>query len=66
MRAFFKALPSFSDASFWAKRSQDSVVTVIERGKGATMPSFKNKMSKPDMIAVAEFLRTLASGPPTR
>jgi mono/diheme cytochrome c family protein len=59
MKAKFDRLMPF-DASFFSKRSDDSVVTVLMKGKGETMKSFTDKLSHPEMIAVAAYIRTLA------
>jgi mono/diheme cytochrome c family protein len=48
------------DASFVLSRSNDSVVTVLTKGKGEDMKSFKDKISKDEMEAVAKYVRELA------
>jgi len=47
------------DAAFFAKRSDDSVVTVLTKGKNENMKSFKDKLSHSQMVAVAAYIRTL-------
>lgn len=52
------------DAGFIAKHSQDSIVTVLTKGKGEDMKPFKGKMTSADMAAVAEYVRLLGSPKP--
>jgi mono/diheme cytochrome c family protein len=51
------------DAAFFAKRSDDSVVKVLTKGKGKDMPSFKNKMTPAEVAAVAKYVRAFAAKP---
>ncbi len=52
-------IPSFTDAAFFTKRSDDSLVAVMKKGMGKDMKSFTDKMTEPEMKAVAKFIRTL-------
>ena len=61
MQSMFKGLAVLSDSAFLAARSADSIVRVLEKGLRA-MPPFKERMTKPEMVAVAEHVRTLAGG----
>ena len=56
----YEHIASFTDASFFAARTEDSVVTVLKNGKGRDMKSFKDKMSEAEMHAAAQYIRTLA------
>ncbi len=58
MKAKFPKLATF-DAAFFARRSVDSIVTVLENGKGDGMKSFKDKLSASEMKAVAVYTLTL-------
>jgi mono/diheme cytochrome c family protein len=49
------------DAAFFAKRSDDSVVKVLTKGKSKDMPSFNNKMTPAEMAAVAKYVRAFAT-----
>ena len=49
------------DAKFVATHTEDSVVKVLTRGKGEDMTSFKLKMSPPEMVTVAKYIRELGS-----
>ncbi|HEX9705188.1 MAG TPA: c-type cytochrome [Gemmatimonadales bacterium] len=61
MRSMFKGIAVLSDSAFLAARSSDSIVAVLQKGLRA-MPPFKERMTKPEMVAVAEHVRTLAGG----
>jgi mono/diheme cytochrome c family protein len=50
------------DTAFLGKVSDDSLVTVLTHGKSQDMPSFKEVLSKPEMLAVIKYVRTMASG----
>jgi mono/diheme cytochrome c family protein len=62
MATKFPKIAAF-DAAFFAKRSDDSVVKVIAKGKAKDMPSFKDKMTPAEMTAVAKHTRTFAAKP---
>ncbi|HET9984496.1 MAG TPA: c-type cytochrome [Longimicrobiales bacterium] len=49
------------DASFVATRSADSIVTVLQKGKGEDMKSFTGKLTPAQMRDVAEYVRMLAA-----
>ena len=53
MKAKFPKIMTF-DAAFFAKRSTDSVVTVLTKGVDVNMKSFKDKLSHEEMKAVAK------------
>jgi len=40
---------------------QDSLVTVITKGKEKGMPSYKSKMTPAEITAVAKYIRTFAA-----
>lgn len=48
------------DSEFLAKRSDDSVVTVLMNGSTKDMKSFKSKLSHEQMKAVAAYIRSFA------
>jgi len=60
MAAKFPKIAAF-DAAFFAKRSDNSVVEVLAKGKGKDMPPFKTKMTPADMAAVAKYVRAFAT-----
>jgi mono/diheme cytochrome c family protein len=49
------------DSAFLAARSNDSLVVVIRDGVGRDMKPFKEKLTAPEIAAVAQFLRTLGA-----
>lgn len=59
MAAKFPKIAAF-DAAFFAKRSNDSVVTVLTKGNSADMKSFTSKLSHAQMVAVAAYSRSLS------
>jgi mono/diheme cytochrome c family protein len=58
MKAKYEKIATF-DAAFIAKRTDDSVVKVLIKGKGDNMKSFKSKLSPLEMMAVARYVREL-------
>ena len=60
MKTKFPKIVTF-DAEFFAKRSDDSVVSVLSKGKNDDMKSFKDKMSAEQMVLVARYIRGMAA-----
>lgn len=60
MKAKFPKIVTF-DAEFFEKRSDDSVVAVLTKGKNEDMKSFKDKLSHDQMAAVAAYIRSFAT-----
>lgn len=58
MKAKFPKIVTF-DAEFFGARSDDSVVKVLTKGTTGDMLSFKDKLSHPEMVSVAAYIRTL-------
>lgn len=58
MKAKFPKIVTF-DAQFFGARSDDSVVKVLTKGTTGDMLSFKDKLSHPEMVSVAAYIRTL-------
>ena len=56
----YEDIASFVDPAFFEKRSEDSIVTVLKNGRGRNMKPFTDKLSEPEMHAVARYIRTLA------
>ena len=59
MKVKFPKIVTF-DEEFFAKRSKDSVVTVLTKGKNEDMKSFKSKLTHEQMEAVAAYIRLFA------
>lgn len=57
----YKNMPTF-DAAFFAHRSQDSVVAVLNHGMGKDMKSFKSKLSPEEIAAVAKYVKETFGG----
>lgn len=57
MKAKYEKIATF-DAAFFTKHSQDSIVTILTKGKGEDMKSFKSKLSHEEMENVAKYIRT--------
>ena len=49
------------DEAFMAKHSTDSIVKVLTKGKDEDMKSFADKLSKDEMVAVANYVHELAA-----
>ena len=58
-QAKYEKIPSFKDSTFFATRSQDSIITILKKGKGKDMKSFSEKLTPEEMTAVAQYIRTL-------
>ena len=56
MKTKYPKIATF-DAEFFTKRSDDSVVTILTKGKGDDMKSFKDKLTHDQMVAVAAYIR---------
>lgn len=57
MKAKFPKIATF-DEQFFDKRSPDSIVVILTKGKNQDMKSFKDKLSTAQMVAVAAYIRT--------
>lgn len=64
MRSVYPALLPFADSAVQAKLTTDSIVAVLQHGKGKDMRSFANHFSAAEMLAVAKFVKTLGSPAP--
>lgn len=62
MKERFAKIATF-DAAFIAKHTEDSIVTVLTKGKGDDMKPFKGKLSPAEMAAVAKYVHELAIRP---
>lgn len=59
----YKKMPTFN-AAFLSTRSLDSIVAVLNHGAGKDMKSFKDKLSAPEIAAVAKYVKeTFGSAP---
>jgi mono/diheme cytochrome c family protein len=58
MKAKYPKIATF-DAAFITTRSDDSVVKILNHGKGEDMKSFKDKLTPDEMTAVAKYVREL-------
>jgi mono/diheme cytochrome c family protein len=66
-RRAFARIPMLSDSAFIAARSQDSIVAVLTHGAGdgKDMASFKGRLTREQMVAVARYVRALPTTPST-
>jgi mono/diheme cytochrome c family protein len=55
----YPKIKALNDASFLAGLSDDSLLTVLKKGKGKDMLSWTDKLSPADMAAVIKYVRTL-------
>ena len=54
-------MPTF-DATVLSVRSIDSIVAVLNHGKGKDMKSFKDKLSAAEIAAVAKYVKETFGG----
>lgn len=59
MRGVYPTLVVLSDSAVQAKLTVDGVAALLTNGNGKEMKPFADKMSKDDIHAVAEFVKTL-------
>jgi mono/diheme cytochrome c family protein len=64
MTAIYPELKTIGDSAFAARMSTDAIVGVLQHGKGKDMKPFAEKLSAAEMLAVAKYVRTLASAAP--
>jgi mono/diheme cytochrome c family protein len=62
MRERYPKIATF-DSAFIAKHTEDSIVTILTKGKGEDMKSFKGKLSAPEMVIVAKYVHELGTRP---
>jgi mono/diheme cytochrome c family protein len=62
MKAKYSKIPTF-DEEFFDSRTPDSVVTVLVKGKGEDMKTFKDKLSYAQMVAVSAYIRSFGTKP---
>ncbi len=63
MQGLYPKLVSLADSSLPTRLSADSIVHLLVNGAGDDMKSFSEKLTRPEMVAVAEFVRTLNKAP---
>jgi mono/diheme cytochrome c family protein len=61
MKAKYEKIATFN-AEFFDKHTTDSVVTIMTKGKGEDMKSFKDKLTHEQMVAIDAYIRSLAGG----
>ena len=61
MVAIYPNLKVMGDSAFLRGRSVDSIVAVLRHGAGRDMKSFTDRLSPAEMLAVAKFVKSLAS-----
>ena len=59
MKAKYEKIATF-DADFFKKHTDDSVVTILTKGKGEDMKSFKAKLTHEQMEQVADYIKSFA------
>lgn len=59
-RAKYKKLKTLGDSGFVSDLSQDSIVTILKNGIDKNMKSFSDKLSEPEIDAVAIYIKELA------
>jgi mono/diheme cytochrome c family protein len=59
-REQYKRIRALGDSGFVVRLSTDSIVAILKKGISKDMKSFKDKLSEPDMRAVAKYIKELA------
>ena len=59
-REQYKKIRTLGDSGFVASLSTDSIVILLKKGIDKNMKSFKEKLSEPEMRAVAKYIKELA------
>lgn len=59
-REQYKKIRALGDSGFVVKLSTDSIVTLLKKGIDKDMKSFKDKLTEPEMRAVARYIKELA------
>ena len=60
-REKYPKIKALNDAAFLAGLSDDSILTVLKKGKGKDMKSWTDKLNPAEMVAVVKYVRTLPS-----
>ena len=55
----YPKIKTLKDAAFLATISDDSMLTVLKKGKGTDMKSWSDKLNPAEMAAVIKYVRTL-------
>jgi mono/diheme cytochrome c family protein len=64
MSGVYPSLVALSDSAVQAKLTVDGVAALLTKGNGKEMKPFADKMSKDEIQAVAEFVKTLKPAAP--
>ena len=59
-KAKYKKIKALGEDGFVSALSQDSIVTILKKGIDKDMKSFEDKLSEPEMKAVAGYIKELA------
>ena len=59
----YKKIPNFTDAAFFAGRSDDSLLVVVKKGAGRDMKALADKLSADEMRAVSKYIRVFVKKP---
>lgn len=59
----YKKIPNFTDAAFFAGRSDDSLFVVVKKGAGRDMKALADKLSADEMRAVSKYIRIFIRKP---
>ena len=62
MVGLYPGIKSFADPATLASISADSIVSILKKGIGKDMKSFNEKLTADQMVAVAQYVKTLAKG----
>ena len=60
-KAKYPKIRDLTDAEVMSKLSEDSVAHVIRHGKGKDMRPFEDKLKEDEILAIAQYVRTLSA-----
>lgn len=64
MSGVYPSLVTLSDSAVQAKLTVEGVAALLTKGNGKEMKPFADRMSKDELLAVAEFVKTLKPASP--
>ena len=64
MVGLYPTLKTIAGSAFLTRMPTDSIAAVLRHGKGKDMKAFADRLSPAEILAVAKFVRTLATPAP--
>lgn len=64
MTSVYPTLKTLADSAATARWTTDSIVAVLKHGRGKDMKPFADRLSEAEILAVAKYVKSLASPAP--